>query len=169
MPEYVKALICLMIVIMSVIATSLVKILVKKIAEKDGEALDHNKFEYLFAGMSFIMSALCIFWFVRMIVGITDPGTIAKYIGLYSGSTQGVYLFIVQLFRKGWKGVISILKNVFSKVKASNNPMEELPSIVNDVTSSITTTNNTVKQEQAQDDISKFRADLQSIINNNLV
>ena len=143
MPEWVTALICVAIVIVAVLIASLVKLIMKKAVKHNGGELDCKKWEYLYAAISFIIAAVGVFCFLRFYVGVTDVNVLIKNTGLYAGSTQVIYLFIVQLISKGGKGIYTAIKNIFVKLKASKNPVQELPEIIKDeMTETKTSTSN---------------------------
>ena len=109
MPEWLTALICLAIVITAILITSLVKFIMKRIAKSKGKELDCSKYEYLFAAISLLLSAAGVFCFLKFVAGVTDVNTLVKNTALYAGSVQSVYVFVVQLIRKGWSGISTIL------------------------------------------------------------
>ena len=145
MPDYAVALICIAIVIVAILISSLIKVIMKKVAKNNGGELDCEKWEYLFAAISLILSAAGIFCFLRFYVGVTDVNILIKNTGLYAGCTQTIYLFIVQLVRKGGKGLFTALKNIFAKLKTSKNPVQELPEIVKEETATVTESSDVTK------------------------
>lgn len=169
MPEWGAALICLAIVIVAVLITSLIKLILKKVAKSNGEDIDCDKLEYLFAAISFILSAVGVFWFLRFGLGVTDVNVLVKNTGLYAGCAQAVYLFIVQLIRKGGKGLLEKIKNIWAKLKGSENPIQELPAIIEEETKTETTTETTaetpVSSETTDDDgVTKLKNEFAKII-----
>lgn len=143
MPEWVTALICVAIVIVAVLIASLVKLIMKKAVNHNGGELDCKKWEYLYAAISFIIAAVGVFCFLRFYVGVTDVNVLIKNTGLYAGSTQIIYLFVIQLISKGCKGIYTSIKNIFAKLTASKNPVQELPEIIKDeMTETKTSTSN---------------------------
>lgn len=164
MPEWGAALICLAIVIVAVLITSLIKVIIKKVAKNNGEELNLEKLEYLFAAISFILSAVGVFWFLRFGLGVTDANVLVKNTGLYAGSAQAVYLFIVQLVRKGGKGFLNAIRNIFIKVKASKNPVQELPAIVADEIKTDTTTTTETTETVEDDGVAKLKSEFAKII-----
>lgn len=145
MPDYAVALICIAIVIVAILISSLIKVIMKKVAKNNGGELDCEKWEYLFAAISLILSAAGVFCFLRFYVGVTDVNILIKNTGLYAGCTQTIYLFIVQLVRKGGKGLFTALKNIFAKLKTSKNPVQELPEIVKEETATVTESSDVTK------------------------
>ena len=145
MPDYAVALICIAIVIVAILISSLIKVIMKKVAKNNGGELDCEKWEYLFAAISLILSAAGVFCFLRFYVGVTDVNILIKITGLYAGCTQTIYLFIVQLVRKGGKGLFTALKNIFAKLKTSKNPVQELPEIVKEETATVTESSDVTK------------------------
>lgn len=160
MPEWVTALICVAIVIVAILITSLVKLIMKKVAKNNGGELDCKKWEYLFAAISLLISAAGVFCFLRFYVKITDIDTLCKITVSYAGSVQTVYLFIVQLIRKGWKGVVGGISKMISKLKSSKNPVQELPDIITEKTQS-TPEEST---EEENDDVSRLKNEFMKII-----
>ena len=132
MPDWGVALICIAIVIVAILISSLVKLIMKKVAAKNGGTFDCKKWEYLYAAISLILSAVGVFCFLKFFLKITDINVIWKTVVVYAGSVQTVYLFIVQLVRKGGKGIISLFAKLFSKLKKSSDPIKELPEIIGD-------------------------------------
>ena len=132
MPEWVIALICVAIVIVAILITSLVKVIMKKVAEKDGGTFDCKKWEYLYGVISLILSAIGVYCFLTFIVKMTDVNEVIKTTALYAGSVQTVYLFIVQLIRKGGSGLFGLIIKFFTKLKTSKDPVKELPELIED-------------------------------------
>lgn len=160
MPEWVTALICVAIVIVAILITSLVKLIMKKVAKNNGGELDCKKWEYLFAAISLLISAAGVFCFLRFYVKITDIDTLCKITVSYAGSVQTIYIFIVQLIRKGWNGIVSGISKVISKLKSSKNPVQELPDIITEETQS-TPEEST---EEENDDVSRLKNEFVKII-----
>lgn len=132
MPEWVVALICVAIVIVAILITSLVKVIMKKVAEKDGGTFDCKKWEYLYGAISFLLSAAGVYCFLTFFVKMTDVNEIIKTTALYAGSVQTIYLFIVQLIRKGGKGLFGLILKLFTSLKKSDDPIKELPDLIED-------------------------------------
>lgn len=130
MPDWGIALICIAIVIVAILISSLVKVIMKKVATKDGGTFDCKKWEYLYAAISLILAAAGVFCFLKFYLKITDINVIWKTVVVYAGSVQTVYLFIVQLVRKGGKGIFSVIIKLFSKLKNSKDPVKELPEMI---------------------------------------
>lgn len=160
MPEWVTALICVAIVIVAILITSLVKLIMKKVAKNNGGELDCKKWEYLFAAISLLISAAGVFCFLRFYVKITDIDTICKITVSYAGSVQTIYIFIVQLIRKGWNGIVSGISKVISKLKSSKNPVQELPDIITEETQSMPDEST----EEENDDVSRLKNEFVKII-----
>ena len=160
MPDYAVALICIAIVIVAILISSLIKVIMKKVAKNNGGELDCEKWEYLFAAISLILSAAGVFCFLRFYVDVTDVNILINNTGLYAGCTQTIYLFIVQLVRKGGKGLFTALKNIFAKLKTSKNPVQELPDIIKEETQS-TPEEST---EEENDDVSRLKNEFVKII-----
>ena len=160
MPEWVTALICVAIVIVAILITSLIKLIMKKVAKNNGGELDCKKWEYMFAAISLLVSAAGVFCFLRFFANVTDINTLVKTTALYAGSVQSVYVFVVQLIRKGWKGIISCIRNVIAKLKSSKNPVQKLPDIIKEETQS-TPEEST---EEENDDVSRLKNEFVKII-----
>lgn len=160
MPEWVTALICVAIVIVAILITSLVKLIMKKVAKNNGGELDCKKWEYLFAAISLLISAAGVFCFLRFYVKITDIDTLCKITVSYAGSVQTIYIFIVQLIRKGWNGIVSGISKVISKLKSSKNPVQELPDIITEETQSMPGEST----EEENDDVSRLKNEFVKII-----
>lgn len=160
MPEWVTALICVAIVIVAILITSLVKLIMKKVAKNNGGELDCKKWEYMFAAISLLISAVGVFCFLKFFANVTDINTLVKTTALYAGSVQSVYVFVVQLIRKGWRGIWSGIKKIFSFVKSSKNPVQELPDIIKEETKS--TPEGSTKEEN--DDVSRLKNEFMKII-----
>lgn len=152
MPEWGVALICIAIVIVAILISSLIKLIMKKVATKNGGTFDCKKWEYLYAAISLILSAVGVFCFLKFILQITDINVIWKTVVIYAGSVQTVYLFIVQLVRKGGKGIISLFVKLFSKLKKSSDPVKELPEIIGD---EVEATEETQSVETEEDTVSE--------------
>lgn len=160
MPEWVTALICVAIVIVAILITSLIKLIMKKVAKNNGGELDCKKWEYMFAAISLLISAVGVFCFLKFFANVTDINTLVKTTALYAGSVQSVYVFVVQLIRKGWRGIWSGIKKIFSFVKSSKNPVQELPDIIKEETKS--TPEGSTKEEN--DDVSRLKNEFMKII-----
>lgn len=163
MPEWLTALICLAIVITAILITSIVKFIMKRIAKSKGKELDCSKYEYLFAAISLLLSAAGVFCFLKFVAGVTDVNTLVKNTALYAGSVQSVYVFVVQLIRKGWSGIWNGIKKIFSFVKSSKNPVEELPSVIQEETKK---NDANTSEQTTQTDVEKLKNEFDKIINN---
>lgn len=163
MPEWLTALICLAIVITAILITSIVKFIMKRVAKSKGKELDCSKYEYLFAAISLLLSAAGVFCFLKFVAGVTDINTLVKTTALYAGSVQSVYIFVVQLIRKGWSGIWSGIKKIFSLVKSSKNPVEELPSVIQDEAKK---TDENASEQTTNTDVEKLKSEFDKIINN---
>lgn len=165
MPEWVIALICVSIVIVAILITSLIKVIMKKVTEKKGDTFDCKKWEYLYGAISLLLSAAGVYCFLVFIVKMTDINDIIKTTSLYAGSVQTIYLFIVQLVRKGGKGLVSVLIKFFNFIKTSKDPVKELPKTIE----SEVEKDNTVITEtnETEDNISKLSEEFVKIITGN--
>ncbi len=149
MPEWGVALICFAVVVVAILCTSAVKMIMKYVAKKNGTELDCKKWEYLFAAISLLLSGLGVFLFLRFGVKVTDVNVLVKTTATYAGSVQTIYLFIVQLSRKGIKEIIEVVKKIVTALKQSDNPVEELPEKI---------------KEETNPDVEKLEKDLDKII-----
>ena len=149
MPEWGVALICFAIVVVAILCTSAVKMIMKYVAKKKGTELDCKKWEYLFAAISLLLSGLGVFLFLSFGVKVTDVNVLVKTTATYAGSVQTIYLFIVQLSRKGIKEIIEVVKKIVTALKQSDNPVEELPEKI---------------KEETNPDVEKLEKDLDKII-----
>lgn len=158
MPEYASALVCLSIVIVAILITEVVKFIMKKIAEKKGKTFDCKKWEYLFAAISILISGVGVVCFLKFGAGVNDAKTILKYASIYAGSVQTVYLFIVQLIRKGGVGIYNAFNSLFDKLKETENPIEKLPEIIKNET------NNVDEENKHLDDVENLKKKFDEII-----
>lgn len=161
MPEYASALVCLSIVIVAILITEIVKFIMKKIAEKKGKTFDCKKWEYLFAAISILISGVGVVCFLKFGAGVNDAKTILKYASIYAGSVQTVYLFIVQLVRKGGVGIYNAFSVLFEKVKETENPIETLPEIIKNETI------NGKEDTEPLDDVASLKKKFDGIIKKN--
>ena len=130
MKGWIIALICVAIVIVGILISSAVKVIMKKTVEKKGKEFNTGKYEYLYATLSFILSATGIFCFLKFYLKVTDVTDLIKTTSLYAGCGQTIYLFVVQLVRKGVVGAFSSIKNLIDRLKLSKNPVAELPEMI---------------------------------------
>ena len=147
MPGWGIALICVAIVIMAILVANVIKVIMKKVAKSHGNTLDCKKYEYLFATISLVLAAIGVYCFLRFYIKVTDVNTLVKTTALYAGTVQTLYLFVVQLITKGFNGAFSAIISIFVKLKASKNPVEELPQIIDD---SVSTENSEVISTETQ-------------------
>lgn len=140
------ALVCLAICVGSVLIVSGIKWIAKKNAERKGKTLDMKKAEYPLAAASTILAYGGVVAF--LFFGVYDDiYTALKLAVPFATSVQAIYLFIVQLARKGFKGAFAGIVNLINKIKASKNPVAELPGIVNDAVSEEQTTEEPSSEE----------------------
>ena len=156
MPEWGVALVCLAIVIVAILISSLIKVIMKKVVKNKGGELDCKRWEYLYAAISFIIAAVGVFCFLRFYVGVTDINVLIKNTGLYAGNTQIIYLFVIQLISKGGKGIYTSIKNIFAKLKASKNPVQELPEIIKDEMAETKTSTRNSDVEKLKNEFAKI-------------
>lgn len=140
MLDWKVALYCMAIVVGAVLVASAVKIIVTKILESKNKTVDKSKMEYPIAAISLICAFVSVAVFLKYAIKIQDDSEILKYAGLYAGTVNTVYLFIVQLIRKGFKGMWASIVNIINKIKNSKNPVTEAPQIIKDEFSDSNTT-----------------------------
>lgn len=143
------ALVCFAICVGAVLLVSAIKWLAKKNAERKGKTLDMKKAEYPLAAASVILAYGGVVAFLYFGV-MDDIYTALKLAVPFATSVQAIYLFIVQLARKGFKGAFESIVNLINKVKASKNPVAELPTIVED----------TISEDAPKDDEESSAAEL---------
>lgn len=149
MLDWKTAIICMVLTLGAVLVSSLIKIIVTKIIEKkqttqaavndtsNVTSVDKSKFEYPLAAISLALAFASVSLFLRYYVKIESDGTVLRYAAMYACTVNTIYLFIVQLARKGIRGVIKSLTNIFIKLKNSKSPVEEAPTIINEELSNV--------------------------------
>lgn len=152
MLDWKVALYCMAIVIGAVLVASLVKIIVTKILESKNKTVDKSKMEYPIAAISFACAFASVAVFLKYAIKVEEDKYVLYYSAMYAGTVNTIYLFIVQLARKGIKGIFASIVNIINKIKTSKNPVAELPQIIQEElgdnnTSEITQTDNTTTTE----------------------
>lgn len=140
------ALVCIAICVGAVLIVSGIKWLAKKNAERKGKTLDMKKAEYPLAAASMILAYGGVVAFLYFGV-YDDIYTALKLAVPFATSVQAIYLFIVQLARKGFKGAFASIVNLINKTKASKNPVAEAPGIIEDAVSEEQTTEEPSSEE----------------------
>lgn len=128
MEKWLIAVIGLAICIAAVLIVSAAKVIIKKV-KKNG--IDMKKAEYPLAAVSMVLAYGGVVVFLYFGV-MDDIKTALKLAIPFAASVQTLYIFVVQLARKGIAGALVAIKNIISKLKASKNPIKELPGIVNE-------------------------------------
>lgn len=134
MEQWKIAVIGLAICIAAILVVSGIKMIAKKIAEVKKKELNMNVGEYLFGLASIALAYGGVVAFLYFGV-MEDIKTALKLAGVFAGSTQTLYVFIVQASRKGIKGIVAGIITIINKIRGSKKPVEELPGIVNDAVS----------------------------------
>lgn len=131
MENWVVALIGLAICIAAILLVSGVKMIAKKIAETKKKEIDMKKAEYPLAAVSSVLAYGGVVLFLYFGV-IDDIKTALKLAAPFAMSVQTLYIFVVQLARKGFSGALAAINKLVAKLKSSKNPIAELPGIVED-------------------------------------
>lgn len=150
MENWLIAVIGLAICIAAVLVVSAVKIIIKKVKKNE---IDMKKAEYPLAAVSMVLAYGGVVVFLYFGV-IDDIKTALKLAVPFAMSVQTLYIFVVQLSRKGFSGALAAIKNIVSKLKASKNPIKELPGIVNEATAETESENDKIG-EKLYDEIFK--------------
>ena len=149
MEQWKIAVIGLAICIAAICVVSGIKMIAKKIAEVKKKELNMNVGEYLFGLASIILAYGGVVAFLYFGV-MEDITTALKLAGVFAGSTQTLYVFIVQAGRKGIKGIVAGIITIINKIRSSKKPVEELPEIVED----------TISEDAPKDDEESSAAEL---------
>lgn len=150
MENWLIAIIGLAICIAAVLVVSAVKVIIKKVKKNE---IDMKKAEYPLAAVSMVLAYGGVVVFLYFGV-IDDIKTALKLAVPFAMSVQTLYIFVVQLSRKGFSGALAAIKNIVSKLKASKNPIKELPGIVNEATAETESENDKIG-EKLYDEIFK--------------
>ena len=149
MEQWKIAVIGLAICIAAILVVSGIKMIAKKIAEVKKKELNMKVGEYLFGITSIILAYGGVVAFLYFGV-MEDITTALKLAGVFAGSTQTLYLFVVQAGRKGIKGIVAGIITIINKIRNSKKPVEELPEIVED----------TISEDAPKDDEESSAAEL---------
>lgn len=136
MEQWKIAVIGLAICIAAILLVSGIKMIAKKIAEVKKKELNMNVGEYLFGLASIVLAYGGVVAFLYFGV-MEDLTTALKLAGVFAGSTQTIYLFIVQASRKGIKGIVAGIITIINKIRGSKKPVEELPEIIDEATEQV--------------------------------
>lgn len=141
MENWLVAVIGLAICVAAILVVSAVKVIVKKIKKND---IDMKKAEYPLCFASLVLAYGGVVLFLYF--GVCDDIYIAMKTAIpFALSVQSLYVFVVQLARKGFTGVIEAIKKLISKLKSSKNPVMELPAIVAESTEESTAAEETAE------------------------
>lgn len=140
MENWLVAVIGLAICVVAILFVSGIKVIAKKIAEAKKKEIDMKKAEYPLAAISMILAYGGVVAFLYFGV-MNDIYTAMKTAIPFALSVQSLYIFIVQLARKGFTGFFTAIKNLVTKLKSSKNPIQELPAIISEATETETETN----------------------------
>lgn len=146
MEQWKIAVIGLAICIAAILVVSGIKMIAKKIAEVKKKELNMNVGEYLFGLASIALAYGGVVAFLYFGV-MEDIKTALKLAGVFAGSTQTLYVFIVQASRKGIKGIVAGIITIINKIRGSKKPVEELPEIVEDATEQVQDTDTETTDE----------------------
>ena len=149
MEQWKIAVIGLAICIAAILVVSGIKMIAKKIAEVKKKELNMNVGEYLFGLASIVLAYGGVVAFLYFGV-MEDIKTALKLAGVFAGSTQTLYVFIVQASRKGIKGIVAGIITIINKIRSSKKPIAELPEIVDD----------TISEDAPKDDEESSAAEL---------
>lgn len=136
MEQWKIAVIGLAICIAAICVVSGIKMIAKKIAEVKKKELNMNVGEYLFGLASIALAYGGVVAFLYFGV-MEDIKTALKLAGVFAGSTQTLYVFIVQAGRKGIKGIVAGIITIINRIRGSKKPIAELPEIVEDATEQV--------------------------------
>lgn len=139
MENWLVAVIGLAICVVAILFVSGIKVIVKKIAEAKKKEIDMKKAEYPLAVISTILAYGGVVAFLYFGV-MNDIYTAMKTAIPFALSVQSLYIFIVQLARKGFTGFFTAIKNLVTKLKSSKNPIQELPAIISEAAETETET-----------------------------
>lgn len=146
MEQWKIAVIGLAICIAAILLVSGIKMIAKKIAEVKKKELNMNVGEYLFGIASIILAYGGVVAFLYFGV-MEDITTALKLAGVFAGSTQTLYVFVVQASRKGIKGIVTGIITIINKIRGSKNPIQELPEIIEDATEQVQDTDTETTEE----------------------
>lgn len=130
MENWLIAIIGLAICIAAVLVVSAIKVIIKKVKKNE---IDMKKAEYPLAAVSMVLAYGGVVVFLYFGV-MDDIKTALKLAAPFAMSVQTLYIFVVQLARKGFSGALAAIKNIVSKLKTSKHPIKELLGIVKEST-----------------------------------
>lgn len=141
MENWLVAVIGLAICVAAILVVSAVKVIVKKIKKNE---IDMKKAEYPLCFASLVLAYGGVVLFLYF--GVYDDIYIAMKTAIpFALSVQSLYVFVVQLARKGFTGVIESIKKLISKLKSSKNPIAEAPAIIAEATEESTAAEETAE------------------------
>lgn len=159
MENYVIALIGLAICIGAILLVSGVKMLIVKAAEAKKKEVSKNSLEYPLSLASLVLAYGGVVLFLKYGV-MQDIGVALKTAVPFAMSVQTLYVFVVQLSRKGIKGIIAGVIHLVKKVKGSKNPIQELPAIAQEAAENVDNIN-----EPADEDVKKIVSEVRNFFN----
>lgn len=139
MEQWKIAVIGLAICIAAICVVSGIKMIAKKIAEVKKKELNMKAGEYLLGLASIVLAYGGVVAFLYFGV-MEDITTALKLAGVFAGSTQTLYVFVVQASRKGIKGIVTGIITIINKIRNSKNPIAELPEIIEEATEEVQNT-----------------------------
>lgn len=151
MAEWVVYLICALICIGTVVIFDIFKAIAKAIVKKKGKEINMKKAEYPIATITMAISFGAVFLFLYfgkfLNLQLFD---ILKLCGIYASASQGFYLFIVQLPKKGWIAIHNSIKKLITIIKSNKNPIDKVTDFVDAIEKENEETNNIENSEQAK-------------------
>lgn len=154
MEKWLIAVICLAIAVVAVLFVSIIKVIAKKNAERKGKEMDMKKAEFPLALSAFVLAfcgvAAFLYFYIKLQIGAALGSAT-----LYGFATEGIYILVLQLARKGLKGAIKNVIEIIGKLKKSKNPIAELPGIIDEATTDNETETNDKIGEKLYDEIFK--------------
>lgn len=108
--------VCVLVAFFSVLLVEGLKKLIQHIYKKKGRQFNMKKFEYPFASMPIVLTFVIIF-LVLFYASDMELYDILKLAAIFATSTQTIYTFIVQLFRKGTVAMVGEIQKLSEKAK----------------------------------------------------
>lgn len=134
MAEWLVYLICGLICVTVIIVLDIIKCAIKNIAKKKGKELNMKKAEYPLASLSislpFVFVLIFLYFGKYLKLNMTD---ILKISGIFATSSQTIYLFIVQLPKKGALGIYHKLQTLFNITKKDTKPTDKVKEIIEEI------------------------------------
>lgn len=172
MENYVIALICVAISIGGILIASCVKKIIsanldkinakRASKKKEGETVKNlviKDFELLLAFIAMVFAYFGVVVFLKYGI-LIDTNVVFKLAAPYAVSTQGLYIFVVQLSRKGIKGIVAGIIHLVSNIKKSNKPVQDAPTIIQEAAENADNIN-----EPADEDVKKIVSEVRNFFN----